>query len=125
MFNFYNIQNQWTKLSLLDCFEDWIIDGAVGSVKALPCYVIWGIWLTRNRTTFEDKEPDVERLGHWLRLSFGERRKPIKQACPRYLQAPYIDQTLPRGYFDGPCQGVPGECDLGALLYLNVHMHFL
>jgi hypothetical protein len=36
MFNFYNIQNQWTKLSLLDCFEDWIIDGVVGSSQGSP-----------------------------------------------------------------------------------------
>jgi hypothetical protein len=109
----------------LDCFEDWIIDGAIGSIKALPSYVILGIWLTQNISIFEDKEENVERLVHQLRLSFGERRKSLKQARPRFLHAPYIDQSFLWGYFDGVCQGVPRRMWLESLTLFRLLTCFL
>jgi hypothetical protein len=124
MISNYNLQNQWDKPTLLECLESWITYRFVSSYKALPCYVIWGIWLSRNNLIFEDKEAHLGRLSHQIRVSFGEGRKPPKHFVPRNLQEPSIDFTRPWGFFDGACQGTPGICGAGAILYLDNAHHF-
>jgi hypothetical protein len=91
----YNLQAQWDKASVMECLESWLLDRSISSVKALPCYVLWGIWLTRNKSIFKGKEALVGRLSHQIRLSFGEGKKPPKQIVPRILQDPRIDYTRP------------------------------
>lgn len=118
-----NIHNHWDKLALLECFESWFVDRNVCTFKALPCYIIWGIWLSRNRVIFEVLEANLGRLTHQIRISFGEGKKPPKRSCPRIPQAPNIDQSISWGFFDGACQGSPGECGAGAILFLKSSHH--
>jgi hypothetical protein len=87
--------------------------------------VLWGIWLTRNKLIFEDKEAQLGRLAHHIRVSYGEGRKQPKNIVPRSLQEPIIDHTKPWGFFDGACQGTPGTCGVGAILYLDNANYFL
>ena len=38
----------------------------------------------------------------------------------RRILDPVIDFTKYWGYFDGACQGTPGKCGVGVLLYLTM-----
>jgi ribonuclease HI len=73
---------------------------------------------------FEGLEANMGRLTHRIKISFGEGRKPLKQSCPRIPRAPNIDQSISWGFFDGACQGSPGECGVGAILFLKSSHHF-
>jgi ribonuclease HI len=42
----------------------------------------------------------------------------------RILKDPVIDFTKAWGFFDGACQGTPGMCDAGALIFLDKHYFF-
>ena len=71
----YKLQNQWDKTTLLDCMESWITDRSVNSYKALPCYAIRVLWLTRNKSIFEGSEAHLGRLTHQIKLTFGKGKK--------------------------------------------------
>jgi hypothetical protein len=73
---------------------------------------------------FEDKKAHLGRLVHQIRLTFGEEKKPPKQQIPRHLQEPCIDFNRPWGFFDGTCEGAPGVCRAGTVLYLNNAHYF-
>jgi hypothetical protein len=121
----YNQQFKWDKVSVLECLEAWLNDRANAYYKALPCYVLWGLWLTKNNMIFEGKEAQLGRVVHLIRLTFGEGKKPPKLIPQRILQDPVIDFNMPWGFFDGACQGMPGVCGAGAILHLNIVHHFL
>ena len=59
--------------------------------KALPCYILWGLWLSRNKMFFQGNEITFDMVSHHTRLSYG-------------------------GYFDGTCQGNPCMCKACAFL---------
>ena len=61
-------------------------DKYVSSQRELHGYVLWGIWLTKNTLTFKDKEAQIGRLSHHIRVSYGEGRKQPKNNVPRSLQ---------------------------------------
>ena len=124
MFQHFNTQNHWDKLTLWKCFESWFVDINVCTFKALPCYVILGIWVSINRMIFEELETNMGRLTHKIRISFGEGKKPPKRSSPRIPQAPNIDQSISWGFFDGACQGSLGECGAGAILFLKNSHNF-
>ena len=94
-------------------------DRSVNSYKELPCYVIWGLWLTRNKYIFEGSEAHLGRLTHKIKLTFGKEKNAQKQKFQRNIQTPDIDFSRPWGFFDGSCQGHPQACGAGALLYLS------
>jgi hypothetical protein len=74
---------------------------------------------------FEDKEAQLGRLAHHIRVSYAEGRKQLKNIVPRSLQEPIIDHTKPWGFFDGACQGTLGVCGARVILYLDNVNYFL
>ena len=50
----------------------------VNSYKELPCYVIWGLWLTRNKSIFECSKAHLGRMTHQIKLTFGKGKKAHK-----------------------------------------------
>jgi len=66
--------------------EFWMDDKYVSSHRALHGYVLWGIWLTKSKMTFEDKKAQLGRLSHHIRVSYGEGRRQLKNNVPRSLQ---------------------------------------
>jgi hypothetical protein len=73
--NSFKLQIHWDKLNLLECMELWMIDKYVSPHRKLPGYVLWGIWLTRNKLILEDKEAQLRRIAHHIRVSYGEGRR--------------------------------------------------
>ena len=41
----------------------------------LPSYVLWGLWLCRNRALFEGKKAPPSLFAHKIRLGYNERKK--------------------------------------------------
>jgi hypothetical protein len=93
--NSLKLQIHWDKLNRLECMEFSMTYKSVSSHRALLGYVLWGIWLTRNKLIFEDKEAYLRRLSHHNRVSYVEGRKRPKDTIPRSLKEPIIDHTYP------------------------------
>jgi hypothetical protein len=108
-------KNQWDKDSLVKCFEHWCHNNSVASHKALPCFVLWGIWLARNKALFQGIE--TGQVAHQIKSAYGERWKISTPKATRILIEPVIDYSVTQGYFDGACQGIPGNC--------GSHLHFV
>jgi hypothetical protein len=51
-----NVKSCWDKNSLVDIFESWISDRFVSVHRVVPCDVLWGVQLTRNKMIFQGKE---------------------------------------------------------------------
>jgi hypothetical protein len=97
---------------------------SVKTFKDLPCYVIWGIWLNRNQVVFEDKGGYPSLVAHKVRAAFREKKKEAPRKVVMPLRAPSFNLSVAWGYFDGACQGVPGSCGAGIVLYLTFDHFF-
>lgn len=64
--------NMWDKNTPMDWYEYWMADNSVKAHKTLPCYVLWGLWLTRNKMTFPGKILATGLVSHKIRLSYRE-----------------------------------------------------
>jgi hypothetical protein len=50
-----HIKSAWSGASFLDCWDSWTKDFSVSNrLAAITC---WNIWISRNKTVFEDKPP--------------------------------------------------------------------
>lgn len=96
------------------------------SIRALPCIVIWGIWLAQNKVIFQDKwtPPSIVAAQSLGILHFFPRS--IEKGGPRILRDIGIDKSFPWAFFDGASQGTPSRCGGGATLHLScMHLYTL
>jgi hypothetical protein len=49
-------KGRWEGELITACFEGWYKDRSVAEQKAMPCIMVWAIWLARYEITFQDKE---------------------------------------------------------------------
>jgi hypothetical protein len=68
---------EWNKATLLDCLKSWFHDRSMISLRTLPCYVTWGIWLSRNNMIFEGKLFSASLVAHKIKVAFEGSWKPF------------------------------------------------
>jgi hypothetical protein len=59
-----NGNNKWEKDSLKRCFECWYSDKTVKAHRALPCFVLWDLYLSRNQMIFQGKVLTPKEMSH-------------------------------------------------------------
>ena len=74
---------------------------------------------------FKDKSLEVSIVVQKIQILFKECSKITKRPSHIVIKEPTINQYYAYGFFDGACQGTPGSCWAGAILYLNQHHYFL
>lgn len=47
---------KWQGYTVVDCLDIWFKTKSVQANKALPCIVLWALWLARNDMIFKKKE---------------------------------------------------------------------
>jgi len=62
---------------------------------------------------------------HRIRLAMEDNKRSLKVTKVRGLLEPCIDKEKPWGFFDGACQGVPGYCGAGAVLFIDMSQYYL
>lgn len=98
-----NITRNWHFESLVSSFSSWRV--VVPHFKTLHCFVLWNIWLHKNKIIFETGVPDSQRVTWATNGSFkewhGSPKPPLK--C-RQLLPQVFSSEAPIGYFDGASQ---------------------
>lgn len=113
----------WSQGSLHENFQRWIPDKLSSEHKALPCFAIWALWLSRNKMLFQDFSLSIEQVAHSIRLSYREIWKaPQKILWP--LKHPESNSSFAWGFFDRACQGTPGKCGAGMILHVSSLHYF-
>ena len=114
----------WNKGSLLECLESWISDKSTKAHRALPCYTLWRLWLSRNKLTFHDKSLSIGQVAHSIRMSYRECCKaPIMKAA-MIFQGPTIVISIAQYFFNGTNQGVSNKCRVGLVLHVSSLHYF-
>ena len=75
------------------CFNNWFEESHVKSFIVLPLYVIWGIWVSRNKWILEEGEAIMDRVAHKTRFSYKENYHPRKKHLARTINTPCIDDN--------------------------------
>ena len=77
---------------LVQCFEVWHPNLMVRYFKSLPCFVIWGLWVTKNKMIFEEKSLEVSIMVQKIQILFKECRKITKRPSHIVIKEPTINQ---------------------------------
>jgi len=80
------------------------------SIHALPCIIIWGIWLAQNKVIFQDiwTSPSLVANQSLEILHFFPQSG--EKESSRILRDIGIDMTYPWAFFDGASHGTPSMC---------------
>jgi hypothetical protein len=62
-----NGKGNWTGESISACFEGWYKGKSVKEHRALPCFVVLALWISRNEMTFQGKEILPIQICHQIR----------------------------------------------------------
>lgn len=110
-------KNKWDQRTLMDCFHSWIVDKSEKSFRTLPCYVVWGIWLSRIKMIFQGLELSPAHMAHKIRCACKGSWESIKEKSARILKEPVIDFGKAWGFFDGAFQGASWLCGAGVIFF--------
>jgi len=70
-----NCPSNCFKDTLLQCLKYWFDEPSTTLFTDFPSYVLWGLWLNRNRIIFGDKEGSLSIVAHKIRLDYIEGKK--------------------------------------------------
>lgn len=112
-------RNKWEQESLMECLKIWMMDKSEKNHKALPCSIIWGIWLSRNSMIFQGQELVPAQVALKIRICYGGSWKPLKAKGRRIPKEPVIVLAIAWGFFDGAHQGTSGMWGAGAIFSLE------
>ena len=91
--------------------------------KSLPIYVLWGIWLSRNKALFQGDPFNIYITSHKIRLAFVEQMKrPKAKKKNRNIPRMRDLEDRPWGYFDGASQD--GNSEEGMINFLSTRHYF-
>ena len=101
----------WSGIDLDDCLSNWTSDKT--APPCLVAHICWFIWLERNATIFEGKEPSVHLV---VIKTLGFLHKPVAKMFSPRLRSCWIEQTLEYSVAciygatqeDGRCSGIGG-----------------
>lgn len=92
--------------------------------RAIPCLVLWGIWLAHNDSLFNGiQKPTFQVFSQVNGLFNGDCKMDQKGRIPRQVGELMIDKTIPWGFFDGAKQDPQNFCSFGGVLFLS-EKHF-
>ena len=98
--------NLWLKGSLIDNFKEWFDKRELKNFRAVPYLVIWGIYLARNSSIFEDKQtPPFQVIAQAVAL-LSSFQPAVKIRRPRRVGELTVDKSIPWSFFDGAYQGL-------------------
>ena len=105
----------WQGDSALQAFQNWWTGHH--TLRAVPCIVAWGIWITRNRIIFQDCHILMEAVVVHIVAIIHHFRALEKIYKIRPVREELIDKDIPWGFFDGASQDHQLSCGGGGVLF--------
>lgn len=75
VFQWLNCPASWNLGSLELSMKRWVTNPMLKYFQEIPCYVMWGIWLHRNQTSFKDNSRIPSLVAHKIRVAFEELKR--------------------------------------------------
>ena len=112
----------WTDISVLENIENWLNRNA--DLLYLPFFFIWNLLKTLNFSIFEDKKPDLNRLGHIImhQVNAYQVSHSIKSRI-RNIGSDLV-LTYPTWFFDGATANQTGGAGI-FLLISQTHYFYI
>jgi len=83
----------------------------------MPLLMCWSLWIARNQSIFNLKNPHWPAIMIRTTTVFDLLPEKDSNSLPQIIKREVIDKTIPWAYFDGSTQ--EAGCGGGAILYLN------
>lgn len=117
----YTSLNSWQGNNIQEAWKAWCHDHR-GKARNLPLLVYWAIWIARNHSIFNLKDPHWPTILHHTIADYDLLPEDDNSAPPRTIIPESIDYTKPWAYFDGSAQ--EAGCGGGSILHLNASHKF-
>lgn len=88
-------------------------------LRDVPYLTLWGIWLERNASLFEDSLPLPSRSWNGCLGMVPYYKQARGPAISKIDGRPQVDKSKPWGDLDGGCQGQEKIVNIGFVYYLN------
>jgi hypothetical protein len=112
---------EWVNIQA--CFQTWFTRKDLECLRAVPYLVLWGIWLARNASLFEDSSIPTFKVSTQVMGLLPFYKEAPKTNC--YKEGRWFTGGLlfPWGHFDGACQGQKMTVGIG-FSYFLVETHY-
>lgn len=115
--NLLQKQVVWEGENIPKVCDAWWLQHPRGNLPNLPPIICWGIWITRNRCIFFDKETPVESIGIQCTSTFTNIPESEEERRPRQIREEQIKEGIPSAFFDGASQNNKA----GAVLIIHLN----
>jgi hypothetical protein len=95
----------WFSPSVEECIRQWFQKKELTEDRAIPCLILWGIWLAHDVHLFENKQVPTFQVVAQVCAIFQGCRKGSKERISRQVGELQIDRSIPCGFFDGGLSG--------------------
>lgn len=92
----------------------WVQRFCLSSFKFLSMFVMWGIWLGRNRVLFQNDVACSAIIAHNYGVSFLEQVKPLRSKKTRIIRELVLSKGNVWDFFDDACQRE--NCEVGIVI---------
>lgn len=107
----------WQGGTVLEAFQHWWGEQRKTSFRAIPVILAWGIWISRNKSIFQDCRVPIEAVAAQVFSIVQHFRTPEKILGHRMVREEQIDKSILWGYFDGASLDQQMLCGGGEVLH--------
>eukprot|EP00253_Pinus_taeda_P035163 PITA_35163 len=108
--------------NLNEAWDKWWKNYPEGNMWNLPLIICWGVWISRNRSIFQDKESQETTIEIQSIMIYSNIPEPEKNKAPRQNRVEQIQEGIPWAYFDGASQN--NRVGAGIVFHTNTHQTY-
>eukprot|EP00253_Pinus_taeda_P032437 PITA_32437 len=112
-----NKQVVWEGENFQEVWDKWWRQYPEGNMRNLPPIICWGVWISRNRSIFMDKETSAESIAIQCTSILSNIPELEEERNPRQIREEQIKEGVPWAYFDRAPQN--NKARAGMIIHLN------
>eukprot|EP00253_Pinus_taeda_P028824 PITA_28824 len=94
----------WEGNNRSEVWHKWWHSNQSWKLRNLPPIICWGVWISRNRAIFQDKDSSVEAIVIQSTSIYSNIPESEEERMPRQIKEEQIKEGVPWAYFDGASQ---------------------
>ena len=114
----------WSPVYFISAATEW--DNLKGKYRSLPFFLMWEVWLGRNKLIFENVPFQIPRIFSAILKWIEDRPMTIKPITDFCIRIRPHEVAIPSVYFDGACR--EGDMGCGSWIKLSqrerIHIHW-
>jgi len=76
----------WQGETVIEAFHHWWSEQNIISFRATPCILAWGIWISRNKSVFQERRVSIDVVAAQIASTVLHFRAPVKSSGNRVVR---------------------------------------